>query len=294
MRIIVFGGAGFLGSHLADVLTERGHQVVVFDLKRSPYCKKGQESVVGDILDQEAVDRAVRGADAVYTYAGIADMEEAKNNPLETVKRNILGTAIILEACRQNQVKRILFASTLYVYSKAGSFYRSSKQACELLIENYHEIYGLDFTILRYGSLYGPRANSSNWIYNILHQAVAKRKITRLGDGEELREYIHVHDAARLSADVLSKEYVNQYVIITGNQQIKIKDLLAMVKEMLNNKVELEFLPARSSEHYEITPYNFVPKLARRIQGNHYVDLGQGIFDLLTQYHQEGHKEEGA
>lgn len=286
MKIIIFGGAGFLGSHVADVLTERGHEVIVYDLKRSPYLKGGQVSKVGDITDQKSVEDAVKGCDAVYNFAGIADLGEAKANPLETIKNNILGNAVLLEAARKNGVKRFIFASTLYVYSKAGSFYRSSKQACELLIENYQEIYGLNFTILRYGSLYGPRASEANWINKILKQAFKEGKIQRSGDGEELREYIHVLDAARLSADVLTEEYKNQYVIITGNQQIKIKDLLSMIKEILDNKVKIEYLPVDSREHYEITPYSFSPKLAKRIQGNHYVDLGQGILDVMSDIYQ--------
>ncbi|MEW5693986.1 MAG: NAD(P)-dependent oxidoreductase, partial [Candidatus Hydrogenedentota bacterium] len=166
MKVVVFGGAGFLGSHVADVLTEQGHQVIIFDLVKSPYVKNGQDSVIGDITDMDKVHQVVNGCDLVYNFAGIADLNEAKKDPVATVRNNILGTTIILDECRKNKVKRVIFASTLYVYSKAGSFYRSSKQACELLIENYHEIYGLDFTILRYGSLYGPRANESNWIYN--------------------------------------------------------------------------------------------------------------------------------
>ncbi len=287
MKAIVFGGAGFLGSHVADALTDRGHNVVIFDLKKSSYLKGNQISIVGDILDANAVAKAVSGADLVYHFAGISDMDEAKKNPLDTVKSNILGTAIILDACAKAKIKRFVFASTLYVYSKAGSFYRSSKQACELLIENYSENFGIDFTILRYGSLYGPRANEGNWIYKILMQAFKEGQIVRRGDGEELRDYIHVFDAARLSVDILSDEYKDQHVIITGNQQIKVKDVLVMIKEMLNNKIKLEFLPADSNEHYEITPYTFMPKLAKRIQGGHYTDLGQGILDLMGTLYKE-------
>lgn len=287
-KVVVFGGAGFLGSHVADILTDRGYQVVIFDLKKSPYLKEGQISIVGDIADEKAVGEAVRDCDVVYNFAAIADMDEAKNKPLDTVQTNILGNAVLLEACRKNDVKRFVFASTLYVYSNVGSFYRSSKQACELLIENYREIYGLDYTILRYGSLYGPRADENNWIHKILKQAISQGKITRYGDGQETREYIHVFDAARLSVDILAEEYKNQHVIIAGNQPTKIKDSLLMIKEMLGNKIDLEFLPPIiHTGHYEITPYNFTPKLAKRIQSNNYVDFGQGILSLINEIYQE-------
>ena len=281
MKVVVFGGSGFLGSHVADELTRRGYETTIYDLRYSPYLQKDQKMVVGDILDEEKVNEVIRDKDIVYHFAGVADIDECAANPVKTIKNNILGTLILLEACKNHKIKRFVFASTLYVYSKAGSFYRSSKHACELIIENYNETYGLPFTILRYSSLYGPRSNEKNWIYRILKQAITEGKITRHGDGEELREYIHVQDAAKCSVDILNPEFENQYVIITGAQPMKVKDVMMMIKEMLNNKIKLEFLPPKATHHYEITPYSFNPKLAKRIVSQTYIDLGQGILDLL-------------
>jgi UDP-glucose 4-epimerase len=217
----------------------------------------------------------------VYNFAGIADIEEASSRPLDSVRCNILGNSIILEAAKKAGVKRFVFASSLYVYSKAGSFYRSAKQACELLIENYEEIYDLPYTILRYGSLYGPRADRHNFIHQIIQQALTEKKITRHGDGEELREYIHVLDAARGSVEILEEGFKNQYVILTGNQQTRVKDLLFMIKEMLDNKIDIEFLPPKESYHYEITPYSFVPKIGKRLVTRTYMDLSQGVLDVI-------------
>lgn len=287
IKVVVFGGAGFLGSHVADVLTDRGYEVVIFDLKKSPYLEEGQTSIVGDITDQKAVEEAMKGCDIVYNFAALADMDEAKTKPLDTVQINILGNTVLLEAARRNSVKRFVFASTLYVYSKTGSFYRSSKQACESLIEDYYKTYSLDYTILRYGSLYGPRAGEDNWIRRKIKEAILEGRLTRQGDGEEIREYIHIYDAARLSVDILQEEYKNQHIIITGNQPVKIKDSFTMIKEMLDNKVNIEFLPATYSEHYEVTPYSFTPKLAKRIQNTYYIDFGQGILDLIEQTYEE-------
>jgi UDP-glucose 4-epimerase len=289
MKAIVFGGSGFLGSHVADTLTSAGYETIVFDIKKSPYLQKGQAMFVGNILDKEAVGKAVAGCEIVYNFAGMADIEEAHLKPLETVENNILGNTIILEACRLSQVKRFVFASTVYVYSDAGSFYRSSKQACELIIENYHEVFGLPYTILRYGSLYGPRAGETNWVYKTLKQAVTEGKITRYGDGEEIREYIQVEDAARCSVMILAKEFENQSVIITGYQPIRVKDIMIMIREMLGNKIELEFLPTDSSLHYEITPYIFNPKVARRFISNSYLDLGQGLLQCLEEIYKKLH-----
>ncbi len=281
MKAIVFGGSGFLGSHVSDALTEKGYDVAIYDIQPSLYLGKKQKMIVGDILDESAVEKAVKGCDVVYNFAGIADIKEASERPLDSVKCNILGNSIILEAARKNGVKRFVFASSLYVYSKAGSFYRSAKQACELLIENYEEIYGLPYTILRYGSLYGPRADRHNFIFQIVHQALAEKKITRHGDGEELREYIHVCDAAHGSVEILGEEFKNQYVILTGNQQTRVKDLLYMIREMLDNKIEIEFLPPKESFHYEITPYSFAPKIGKRLVTKTYLDLSQGVLDVI-------------
>ena len=165
MKIIVFGGAGFLGSHVADTLSEAGHEVTVFDIKKSPYLREDQKMIVGDILDIEAVEKAVAENEVVYHLAGIADIDECSKRPVDTVRYNVLGTVIVLEASRKARVKRFVFAGSVYVYSESGSFYRSSKQACELFIENYHRLYDLPYTIIRYGSLYGERADERNSIY---------------------------------------------------------------------------------------------------------------------------------
>lgn len=286
-KVAVFGGSGFLGSHVADALTEAGHIVTIYDRIKSPYLKKTQRMIVGNILDEDKVEAAIHDCDIVYNFAGIADIDEASQKPLESVKLNILGNSNILEACRKANVKRFVFASSLYVYSKAGSFYRSTKQACELLIENYYEVFGLPYTILRYGSLYGPRADERNFIYRTIKQALTEQKIVRNGDGEEVREYIHVYDAAQGSVEILSDEYINQYVIITGSQQMKVKDLLLMIKEMLDNKIDIEYTSTMANYHYEITPYTFATRLAKRIVSKTYLDLGQGILKSIQNIYEE-------
>jgi UDP-glucose 4-epimerase len=287
MKIAVFGGAGFLGSHTADALTNAGHEVTIYDVRPSIYLNDRQKMVVGNILDEKKVEEVINSCDVVYNFAGIADIEEASERPLDSVKFNILGNSIVLEACRKANIKRFVFASSLYVYSKSGSIYRSTKQACELLIENYNEKFNLPYTILRYGSLYGPRTDERNSIFLFVKQAFNEGKIEREGDGEEIREYIHVYDAAKISVDILTDEFVNQNVIITGNQQMRVKDLLLMIKEMLDNKIEIIFKPPKLSLHYEITPYTFAPRVARRVIGKSYLDLGQGILKTIQDIYKE-------
>jgi UDP-glucose 4-epimerase len=292
MKVVVFGGAGFLGSFVADALTATGHDVVIFDRVASPYLQDRQTGIIGDILDYDDVLKAVSGADVIYNFAGIADIEAANATPIETIRINVLGNTVLLEAARNAAVKRYVFASTLYVYSHAGAFYRSSKQACELIIEDYQRAFGLPYTILRYGSLYGPRTNETNWIYSILVQCLKESKIVRYGNGEEIREYIHVWDAARTSVEILDPEFENANIIVTGQQTLRIKDLLHMISEMLGNRISVEYRgveedpsAANAGLHYQITPYYFNPKVARKLVRNSYIDLGQGLLDLLNQIH---------
>lgn len=280
-KIVVFGGSGFLGSHVVDVLTDKSYDVYIFDQKKSPYLKSNQHMIIGNIMDYEAVMEIVKDASYVYHFAAIADMKEAKEKPIDTVKINVLSTVQILQACAEQKVERFIFGSTVYVYSEHGSFYRSSKQSAELFIENYYKIYGLDYTILRYGSLYGKRANSFNFINNIINQALLEKKIERKGDGNEIREYINVLDAARASVDILDEDYKNSNIIITGTQTMRMRDLLNMIKEMFNNEIDIKYLDQKIEEHYEITPYSFRPKVARKYILNYYHDLGQGILDCI-------------
>ena len=225
MKAIVFGGAGFLGSYVADALSDAGHQVVIFDRTESAHLKLGQKMVIGDITDQEAVEKAVKGCEVVYNFSAIADIDIAKERPVDVVKVNILGNTYVLEAARKANVKRFIFASSVYVYSRFGAFYSDSKLASEKIIESYQHQFGLPFTILRYGSLYGPaRSDHASSINKFIHQAIEKGKISYPGTGEEVREYIHVKDAAQLSIDILEPEFENKHILITGHQMLKSRD----------------------------------------------------------------------
>jgi UDP-glucose 4-epimerase len=293
-KAVVIGGSGFLGSHLADALSEAGYAVSIFDVRHSSWLRPDQEMILGDIRDEEALGNCIAGARYVYHLAGIADLGEAARSPRVTVEHNIIGSTAVLQSCLQEKVERILFASTLYVYSQQGSFYRVSKQAVELLIEAYHERFGLEYTVLRYGSLYGPRAQEWNGLKRYVTQAVREGRIDYQGTGEERREYIHVIDAARLSVEALAPDYANQCLTLTGTQILNSGELLRMIQEILGGKVEITFSPdQRNPEHYEMTPYRFTPRVARKIVPNVFVDIGQGILDLVEEvYLENGLKEE--
>ncbi len=283
MKVIVFGGSGFIGSHVADYLTNNGHEVTIFDTKSSPYLLPNQEMIVGNLLDIDTVSKAIKDCDYAYNFAGIADLDDATVRPLDTIQQNIVGTGILLETAREHKLKRIVFASTIYVYSDKGGFYRCSKQAAELYIEEYSRKFELNYTILRYGTVYGPRADDTNSIYRYLKQAMETGKITCNGTGDEIREYVHVRDVARLSVAILDNEYRNQYVIITGHNSMLFRDMLYMIREILNNKVDIKFTGIEDKDHYSITPYSYVPKVGQKLVSNYYIDMGQGLLECVNE-----------
>ncbi len=288
MNIIIFGGSGFLGSHVADALTRKGHVVTIYDTRGSAYLNPGQQMIVGDILDEKLVGKSVQGKDIVYNFAGIADIHEASLKPLETVKYNILGNTILLQASAQAKIKRFVYASTIYVYSNSGSFYRCSKAACENYIEAYQKQHGLNYTILRYGTLYGARADSRNSVYRFLSQAMSDGKIVYSGDGSEMREYINVVDAAEASVEILSPEFANEHVIFTGHYPIKVGELFVMIKEILKKDVGVEYVAPKSDDpvdHYTMTPYTFIPKVGKKYVKHYYTDLGQGLLLCMQEMH---------
>ena len=285
-KVVVIGGAGFLGSHLGDNLSNAGYKVTLFDIRESLWCRGDQEMVLGNVLDPPVVSEVVSGAKYVYHMAGIADIDEAVAKPRETVSQNIIGSTNVIEACINAEVEKLLYASTVYVYSDKGSFYRVSKQAVELLLETYHKEFGINYTILRYGSLYGPRSQEWNGLKKFVSQAVRNKKIIYPGTGEEHREYIHVKDAAFLSVQALDNKYNNQCLILTGTQVMTTRQVLTMISEVMNETIDLDFDPAGSTYdhfHYQMTPYRYTPKPGRKLVTDCFIDLGQGILEMIDE-----------
>jgi UDP-glucose 4-epimerase len=279
----VIGGSGFLGSHVADQLSDAGYRVRVYDRRTSPWLRDDQEMIEGDLLDRDSLQSAIAGAQVVYNFAALADLNDARDKPIETVQINVLGNVHVLEACRHNDVKRLVYASTVYVYSREGSFYRCSKQAAEHYVEEYQQSYGLDYTILRYGSLYGPRADASNGLYRIVRDALTQGRISYVGNADSIREYIHVEDAARASVAVLADEFRNQSVVLTGNERMRVLDLLKMLAEILGISDAVDFRDQNYAGHYVRTPYAYQPKLGRKYAPTVHIDLGQGLLQLIDE-----------
>lgn len=277
----VVGGSGFLGSHVADKLSDAGYWVRIFDQQPSPWIRSDQEMIVGNLLNQNEVDEAVRGAEVVYNFGALADLNEGLKRPVETVRINVLGNVHVMEACKRFGVNRFVYASTVYVYSRDGGFYRCSKQSAEHYVEEYQKVYGLDYAILRYGSLYGPRAGSSNAMYRLVEQALEKGWLEYEGSPDSLREYIHVEDAALASVAALGDEFRNQSVVLTGQEPMRVVDMLEMLREILGLSDAVKFISGQQPGHYVRTPYAYEPKLGRKYVPPMHVDLGQGLMQLI-------------
>ena len=286
-KVLVIGGSGFMGSHTADELSRRGYAVTIFDMQPSPWLRADQEMVVADLADNEALLSAMQGVEIVYHFAGIADIGDAKQRPFETIDANVMGVTRVLECAIKHGITRFVYASTMYVYSHYGSFYRASKQAAEVLIEAYASEFSLDFTMLRYGSLYGPRAQEWNGIRKFVKQILQEGQFDYSGDGSEMREYIHVKDAARLSVDVLDDNHVNAAITITGQQLMRVDQLASILFEIVGLKHNSNFHGQHAQqEHYGQTPYRYNPRTAKKLVPTEFVDLGQGLLDVIEEVHQ--------
>lgn len=283
MKVVVFGGSGFLGSHVADELLRKGYKVVIFDKVRSRFLQDKQDIILGDILDKKQVSDAVAGCDYVYNYAGIADLDDASTRPVDTVMLNVVGTCNILDACVEHQVRRFVYASSFYANSEKGGFYRCSKQAAEIYIEEYERKYGLEYTVLRYGSLYGPRADKNNGMREMIEQAMTGNIIHCSGTGDDMREYIHVADAAELSVEVLDEKYANRHLQLTGHEAYCRKQIIALIAEILNKELTVSYDRMVSELHYNVTPYTYKPHINYKLVSNCYHDLGQGIIECIQE-----------
>ena len=287
-NILVTGSSGFIGSHVADELTTRGYRVHLVDKRSSPYRQDSQKEHVGDLQDEIFLLEITKGIDCVYHFAGIADIGECAKNSRQVVINNILSTVNLLEACRLNHVKKVILASTAYVFSNNGGFYRTSKRACESFLCDYHRIYGLDYAILRYGSLYGPRANIKNGVYRLCKGLLdADGAYLHEGAGDEMREFVNVVDAARLSVDVIEKNYPSKIFMITGLDRYKMSELIQMVQEIIGKKVPVQYSETLGG-HYKITPYSYQVDESVKLVNNPYCDMGQGIINVIREIKANG------
>ena len=279
-KILVFGGSGFLGNYLVKQLILKKYDVTVADIKKT---NLNVDYIECDILnDDNLINIFKKKYDVVYNLAGFANLEDAINEPILTMKLNLIANMKIAELCIKYHVKKYVFASSAYAMSEKGSFYGISKLASEKSIEEYNKNKGLNFIIIRYGSVYSEKPFKNNYIFNLIKESISSGTINHNGDGNEYREYIHAIDAAKLSVDVIeSDEYLNNHVVLTGSQGIKRIDLFNMINEILGDTLKINLNERNKSNHYKFTPYSFQASISKKLFPNPQIDLGQGILETI-------------
>ena len=282
MKIVVLGGSGFIGSHVADALSRKGHKVTIFDKKKSRWLRDDQKMIVGDIFNYNALENAIRSNKIVYNFAALSDMNQAMHEPLSCAKVNILGTVQALNLCLKYKVRRFIHASSIYATSSQGGFYSCSKRAAEDYLVEFKKSYKLNYTILRFGSVYGPRSDKNNGIRIILDKAISQKKIIYLGNKKAVRKYINVFDAAKACVEILKSRYENKCVVLTGQKSIKISELLKFLAKILNINSKIIFKDEKGNTgHYIKTPNLYEAKKGRGLLLRSRINFHDGLLSLI-------------
>lgn len=246
MNIGVIGGSGFIGSHVVDKLIEAGHEVIVFDIMK-PQRNDVRHTYI-DITNLSKTTVALTGNyDAVYLLAAMADVNDVYKNPVEAAEVNVMAVANVLEAARRNEIGQTILASTVWVYEMAcetnvaedtpllpdrvNHVYTASKLAAELYCHSYHKLYDQQFTILRYGIPYGPRARDGTVIATFVKKALNGEPLTIMGDGSQYRNFIYVEDLAMGNVAALQDIAKNQTYDLEGMRPVTIKEVAENSRE---------------------------------------------------------------
>lgn len=253
MKVLVTGGAGFIGSHLVEDLS-KNNEVIVYD----NFSEGRQEFIEGlkcnvikaDILDTKTLGASMKNVEECYHLAADPNVKESYHRPIFNFEQDCVGTLNVLEACRKNDVKRLIFTSTSVVYGNAKilptpetapvlpiSNYGAAKAASENYIMSYSHLYGIKGTILRCANVIGPK--STHGICYDFYKKLNKNpnKIEILGDGTQNKSYIHVKDT--ISSILTAKENTNREfeVFNVGSvEQINVKDMTDIITEHLGFK----------------------------------------------------------
>jgi len=289
MNIGVIGGSGFIGSHVVDKLIEHGHEITVFDIMK-PH-RNDVRHIYIDITDLSKACVALTGSyDAVYMLAAMADVNDVHKNPVEAGEVNIMAVANLLEAARRSGIGRVILASTVWVYemaqvervnedtplipSKVKHVYTASKLAAELYCHSYQKLYGQNFTILRYGIPYGPRARGGTVIALFVTRALNNEPLIIFGDGSQYRNFIYVEDLAEGNVAALKETAINETYNLEGIQAITIKEVAETVRKLVGD-VPIEYKEERPGD-YE-GKIASAEKAKRELGWEPKVDLEEGI-----------------
>jgi UDP-glucose 4-epimerase len=258
---LVTGGAGFIGSHIVTALVERGGRVRVLDNFSSG--KRGNldhlsgkvELVAGDLADRAAVDRAVKDVEVVFHQAALASVPRSVAEPLATHSACVTGTVNLLDAARQNGVRRVVYAASSAAYGDRPepvkheglmpapiSPYAAAKLAAEFYCQAFTATYGLETASLRYFNVFGPRQDPQGAyaavIPKFIVEMLAGRAPTIFGDGKQSRDFVYVGDVVRanlLAAE--SKKAVGKVMNVASGQARSLLDLVAAINNILGTSI---------------------------------------------------------
>lgn len=262
MRVLVTGGSGFIGSHVLDALAASGHEPVVFDLVPTHHHAPGTyPTITGDLTDRETARRAVRGCDAVIHLAAVADVNEVVANPLRADRVNVHGTQMILEAARRDDVERVVYGSTIWVYGNAADaepsedsllaqpthLYTATKLSGEMYTLAYNAMYGTANTILRFGIPYGPRARPAAVVPSFVARAQRGEALHIAGDGTQTRQFVYVVDLAAGIVSALSSDAAGKTYNLVGIEQTSVRDIADAVRDVVR-AVPVVYGPERPAD----------------------------------------------
>jgi len=262
MKLIVAGGSGFIGSHVVDALLELGHEVLIYDLE-APRHGQACAFVRGDTRDVDRLVQVLKNGDVVYLLAAEANVNRFLESPVYSNDITANAALSVLEAVRRAGAARVILASTEWVYGslpEAGEenitedtpyannpdhIYTSSKIAAELFCKNYHELFGVNFTIMRYGIPFGERARPETVTPIFIRRIIHNEPITIHGDGSQSRQFIYVKDLARGNAACLSRAAENQIFNLNGKKRISVVQIVKTLEEILGKKATVDFVEDR-------------------------------------------------
>ena len=279
MKILVTGGSGFIGSHIVDKLIEAGHEIRVFDLKDP--IRKDVDFLKADITSKGNCKRAIKNMEVVYHTAAFSNIDLVKDNPITTIEYNIIGTAYLLDECRKQGIKRFIFAGSVYVYEEKGHLYTASKVASEMICKSYNALYGLPYTILRYGTAYGPRSRHADVISIFVSKALKGEKVTVYGSGNQRRHFVYVEDLAEGNVAALKEVASNQTYDLVGTRPVTIKEIAETMKKLIGD-VAIEYEEARHGDYGGALVSS--GKAKRELGWEPKVDLEEGVRRYVEWY----------
>jgi UDP-glucose 4-epimerase len=272
MKYLVTGGAGFIGSHIATALVERGDDVRVFDNLSSgsrmnlAHLGPKVELLEGDLLDAAAVARAVEGVGVTFHEAALASVPRSVERPLDTHAVCVTGTLNLLEAARKAGVRRVVFAGSSSVYGNQSAMskretdvlsplspYAAAKMSGEAYCHSFTAVYGLETVVLRYFNVFGPRQDPNSEYSAVIPKFVAMmlrgKRPTVFGDGRQSRDFTYVEDVVQ--GNLLAAENPNAagrvFNIACGRQQ-SLLQLIDSINAALGTSIEPEFAPTRAGD----------------------------------------------